>query len=136
MSLEQDSYVKIVGVNGDFRYGYVQELLEGGWLIVVSLYDEGASKIGYDEEQAKLEGETPIDWADFLTESEKRVIPLLADNLTPKQIAERLEISPVTVRFYLRTLRLKLDVENKAQLVALAQGVRKVLQLQTVEEAS
>lgn len=120
MDFKLDDFVKIVSTTGDFRYGYINDIMADGWEICVCLSEEGASKIEYD---AASGGKTAADWDKILSEAEKRVIPLLASGLSPKDIAERLSISPVTVRSHMRMLRLKLDLENNDQLIAFAEGL-------------
>jgi len=115
-------YVKVVGVNGDFRYGCVQKVKEGGWVIELSFNDEGLSKIEYD---AACGGATAEDWSKELTPTEKTMIPLLALGLPTAQLAEAMRISPITVRAYIRLLRIKLGLDNRKQLIAFAQGLKK-----------
>jgi len=119
---KQIDYVKVVGVNGDFRYGCVQEVKEGGWVIELSFNDEGLSKIEYD---AACGGATAEDWSKELTPTEKTMIPLLALGLPTAQLAEAMRISPITVRAYIRLLRIKLGLDNRKQLIAFAQGLKK-----------
>ena len=115
-------YVKVVGVNGDFRYGCVQAVKEGGWVIELSFNDEGLSKIEYD---AACGGATAEDWSKELTPTEKSMIPLLALGLPTAQLAKAMRISPITVRAYIRLLRIKLGLDNRKQLIAFAQGLNK-----------
>jgi len=122
LNFEPIDYVKVVGVNGDFRYGCVQEVKEGGWIIVLSFNDEGLSKIEYD---AACGGATAEDWSKELTPAEKTMIPLLALGLPTAQLAKAMKISPITVRAYIRLLRIKLGLDNRKQLIAFAQGLNK-----------
>ena len=46
--MKQDEYVKIVAVNGDYRYGYITTVLDKGFTLGISLFDEGESKLAYD----------------------------------------------------------------------------------------
>lgn len=121
--MKQDDYVKVVGVDGNYRFGFIADVLEEKDRLVIDLYDEGESKIAYDAAREALLGIPPLDYAAILTDSEKRVIPLVAAGYITKEIAEALSISPVTVRAHLRTLRLKLHLENRDQLISLAQGI-------------
>lgn len=59
---------------------------------------------------------------DSLTESELRVMELVADGATNRQAAEQLYISPHTVSAHLRKVFAKLGVHSRAELVALARG--------------
>jgi len=120
---DKDSFVKIVGVNGNFHYGYIQELKEKGFVFIISLYEEGESAIEYEA----AVGTISSDWENLLSAAEKTLIPLLALNLTTKNMAEQLAISPVTIRSHIRTLKLKLQLINRQQLIAFAQGIDKQL---------
>ena len=124
---QKDDFVKLVGTNGNFRYGFVLDTQEANMHLAICMHDEGESKIGYDDDAAKLRGETPMDWQVVLTETEKLLLPLLANGLDTKQIAEAMHISPVTVRAHIRTLRLKTHLDTRAQLTAYAQGLNKLL---------
>ena len=131
-SLVKDSFVKIVSPNGDYRYGYITEVLEKGYLIGISLYDEGESKIEFDAEEIEknpsFAGYIADDYTSELTDIEKRVVTLLAAGLSTKLIADKMFISPVTVRGHLRTLRIKLHLDDRNQLVAFSEGLNKKLQ--------
>lgn len=119
---EAVDYVKVVGTNGDFRYGCVAQVKEDGWVIEVSFNDEGLSKIEYD---AACGGSSAEDLSKALTPMEKNMIPLLALSPSTAQIAEAMTLSPITVRAYIRLLRLKLGLDNRTQLFAFAQGLEK-----------
>lgn len=119
---EELDYVKVVGVNGDFRFGCVQKAEDQGWVIEVSFNDEGLSKINYD---TGCGGATAEDWRKDLTPMEQNMIPLLAVEASTAQIAKAMTISPITVRAYIRLLRIKLGLENRTQLIAFAQGLNK-----------
>lgn len=121
MEFKVDDYVKVVGTDGNYRYGYVSEVNEDGFIIAVCLYDEGESKLAYD---AACGGPTPAEYDNLLTDAERRIIPLLADGLKPGAIGTQLETSPVTIRAQMRTLRYKFALDNNAQLVAFAQGLK------------
>lgn len=57
-----------------------------------------------------------------LTESEMRVLEVVADGATNRQAAERLGVSPHTVNAHLRKVFSKLGVHSRAELTALARG--------------
>jgi DNA-binding NarL/FixJ family response regulator len=57
---------------------------------------------------------------DVLTEREREVVALAAQGLTNDQIAEQLYLSPLTVKTHANRAMMKLDVHDRAQLVALA----------------
>jgi DNA-binding CsgD family transcriptional regulator len=56
----------------------------------------------------------------MLTPRELEVLALAAEGQTSPQIAERLVISPETVKSHLRNVYAKLDVKDRAEAVALA----------------
>ena len=124
MNFKKDAYVKVVGVNGEYRYGYVAQVTESGWHVEICTHDEGDSKVGYDTEWAKSHGEQPVDVVGVLTATERRLLPLIAQGCTSKEIGCQMGLSPATIRSHMRTLRLRLQVENHAQLVVYAQGLR------------
>ena len=123
MDFAEEAYVKIVGVSGNYHYGYIQKLTERGLHLLICLHEEGDSAVGYELES----GSMAADWDKMLTGTEKEIISGLASGLITKTIAENLSLSPVTVRSHIRTLRLKLQLDDRQQLIAFAQGMDKRL---------
>ncbi|MFJ5925557.1 response regulator [Kitasatospora sp. NPDC092948] len=60
------------------------------------------------------------DRLDVLTAREREVMALAATGLSNEEIAERIFVSPLTVRTHVHRAMAKLDVRDRAQLVALA----------------
>jgi DNA-binding NarL/FixJ family response regulator len=60
--------------------------------------------------------------ADALTSRESQVLGMLRRGHTTVEIAERLEIAPVTVRRYISELVRKLGVESRAALTGATRG--------------
>lgn len=60
--------------------------------------------------------------ADQLSERERTLLALLAEGLSDKAIARRLNLSPTTVRTYNSTLYAKLGVQGRGEAVHLANG--------------
>jgi DNA-binding NarL/FixJ family response regulator len=58
-----------------------------------------------------------------LTEREREVLRLIAQGLTNSAIAERLALSPKTVRNYTSEIFSKLQVADRAQAIILARNV-------------
>jgi len=56
---------------------------------------------------------------DLLTESEKRVVLLVAEGLTNPQIASRLFVSPQTVKTHMKNVFRKLGVSSRTELTVL-----------------
>jgi DNA-binding CsgD family transcriptional regulator len=128
-NFKRDSYVKIVDTKGNFRFGYIAETKDRGFLLIIDLNEEGLSKIHWDLEYAEG-GNTDLPIRDFnkvLTETEKRMIPLLANQLNTKEIGQEMGIVPVTVRAHIRDLKIKLDLDTREQLFAYSQGIVKTL---------
>lgn len=123
MNFSRDDYVKVLTTNGKYRYGYVSKTSDNGWVIVVDMRDEGASKIAWDTAADIWLGRAPTDWDKELTDTEKKIIPLLAANLATGGISEILGIAPVTVRYHVRNLRIKFHLDNRTQLIAYCQGL-------------
>jgi DNA-binding CsgD family transcriptional regulator len=117
---QKDSYVKIVDTLGNYRFGYISESKERGFILTIDLHEEGLSKIEYDT----LHGYDQPNFKLSLTETEKRLIVLLAALKSTKEIARDLDISPITVRAHIRSLKLKLQLETREQLIAYSQGIR------------
>jgi DNA-binding NarL/FixJ family response regulator len=61
-----------------------------------------------------------------LTEREREVFSLLADGLTGEQAAERLVVSPETVRTHVRNGMRKLDARTRTHAVAIAVRLREI----------
>ena len=118
--MKKDDYVKIVAVNGDYRYGYIANILDKGFTLDICLFDEGESKIAYDAAFNALRGEETIDYVSTLTDIEKHIVPLLAAGYNTNKIASEMGIAPTTVRSHLQMLRIKLHLDNRAQLIALS----------------
>lgn len=119
----KDAFVKIVGISGNYRYGFIKEIGERGLHLMICLHEEGDSAIEY--ESAAGAGEP--DWDKEFSDPEKKLIPLLAKNLPTKDVASALSLEPATIRGHIRTLRIKLGLETRAQLIAMAQGINKRL---------
>ena len=72
---------------------------------------------GESEDLLILEERSPIDAA-LLTPREQEVIALVADGLRNSEIAERLWVSPATVRKHLENIYDKLGVHTRTAAVA------------------
>jgi len=125
--MKKDDYVKVVATDGNYRYGYIEKIQEKGFILVINLFDEGESKIAYDAAQDVIVGENPTDWVSILTEVEKRIVLLLSAGYNTNQIASGMNISPSTVRSHLQMLRIKLHLDNRAQLVAFSRALESMI---------
>jgi len=128
--MKKDDYVKIVGVDGNYRYGFIADILKKGSILVIDLFDEGESKIAYDAAHENVLGIPAIDYVSILTEVEKRIVPLLSTGCNTNEIAKELSISPTTVRAHLRTLRIKLHLDDRAQLIVFSQALDTMIRKQ------
>ena len=128
--MKKDDYVAIVAVDGTYRYGYITETADRGYTLGISLFGEGESKIAYDAAYNALRGEESVDYVAILTEVEKRIVPLLAAGLKTSEISEVLSTSPITVRAQIRTLRIKLGLDDRAQLAAFSQALESMIHKQ------
>ena len=127
---KRDDFVKLVDTRGNYRFGYIFATQEHGFKLIIDLNEEGISKITYDSEYAKNYGENwytpnngPNNFSKLLTETEKKMLPLLGAAMSTQQIATEMGISPVTVRAHIRDLKIKLQLETREQLVAYSQGI-------------
>ena len=132
--MKQDDYVKIVAIDGNYRYGYIEKIQERGSLLIINMFDEGISKIAYDEASDAICGQEPTNYISILTEAEKRIVPLLSAGYNTKDIATTLSFSPTTVRAHLRVLRIKLHLDDRAQLIAFSRGLDDMLKKQEGRE--
>ena len=59
-----------------------------------------------------------------LTEQERKILDLIADGLTNRQIAERVHLAEKTVKNYVSNLLTKLGMERRTQAAVYAAGLR------------
>ena len=59
-----------------------------------------------------------------LTEQERRILDLIAEGLTNRQIAERVHLAEKTVKNYVSNLLTKLGMERRTQAAVFAAGLR------------
>ena len=73
-------------------------------------------------------GETPLGSLATLTEREREITALAAHGLSNQEIAERLVVSPLTVRTHVHRAMAKIQARDRAQLVVAAyqQGLVRV----------
>lgn len=71
--------------------------------------------------QPRIQGQPLVD---PLTERELDVLRLIVDGLTNEQIAERLFLSPSTVKWYIKQIYSKLDVHSRHQAIDRARQLR------------
>ena len=125
MNFKQDSFVQVVAPNGDYRYGYVKATDEDGWHLTICMHEEAESKLAFEGSPDHWDGQASIAKQYGLAAKEIRVLKALSQDPKTSSIAKQLNISPGTVRTHIRVLRLKLRVDNRAQLVNVAQAIMK-----------
>ena len=125
--MKKDEFVKIVATDESYRFGFIQEVAERGYILVISLYDEGDSKIAYDQDHNSIYGVDTPDYLELLSDIEKRIVPLLADRKSTNDIAAEMSLTASTVRTHLNTMKIKMQLKDRAQLSALCQGLVKTL---------
>ncbi len=74
--------------------------------------------------QEKCEPSPTVRFSAHLSSREAQVISLVRDGMTNQQIAEKLLLSPLTVKNHIQNILRKLDVSNRAQAVAKAVKAR------------
>jgi PAS domain S-box-containing protein len=91
-------------------YSSIANVTPGRHLTVYLLEGDGGQRTDNGQRKA----------ASSLSPRQREVLELVADGKTSTDIAERLVVSPETVRTHLRNARLKLGASTKAQAVAIA----------------
>ncbi|MGD0833961.1 MAG: response regulator transcription factor [Candidatus Dormibacteria bacterium] len=104
--------------------GYVLKQIRGGDLIGAirevavghSLLDPQVT----ERVLARLRGEvvTPGDIINDLTPQERKILALVADGLTNRQIAEQVHLADKTVKNYVSNILMKLGLERRAEVAA------------------
>lgn len=123
MDFRRDDYVQLVAPNGNYRFGFIQEMSEEGAHIMVCLHEEGESKIAWDKASAISRGIAPADYEQDLSPDDKRILAMVGDGQTSVKIAAIMGRSPSTIRNRTRSLRLKLNLDSQDQLIIFAQGL-------------
>ncbi len=78
---------------------------------------------------------TPYDHTDLvtrsdLTDAERSIIPLVAQGLTNRQIADRVFVEPSTIHWHLKNIFRKLGIQDRTQLALIADELDAVNQEQ------
>lgn len=122
--------LRVLALTTHNEYSVVRQMLENGalgYLIKNALTEEVLAGI-----QAVANGETflcheidvlmkrPREAHLWLSQREREMLKLVAEGLTNGEIAERIFLSPETVKSYRKNLLLKLDAKNTAVLVRIA----------------
>jgi DNA-binding CsgD family transcriptional regulator len=123
-SAAEDAAVALVELGDDD--GALEQLQRAG-----AAYQQVDAERDLDRVRARMRalGARPRHWScaerpmfgwDSLTDTERRVVDLVVEGLTNRQVAARLFLSPHTVAFHLRQVFRKLDINGRVQLTRLA----------------
>jgi len=122
--------LKVLALTTHNEYSVVRQMLENGasgYLIKNAMTEEVLAGI-----QAVADGETflcheidvlmkrPKETHLWLSQREREMLKLVAEGLTNNEIADRIFLSPETIKSYRKNLLLKLDAKNTAVLVRIA----------------
>jgi len=122
--------LRVLALTTHNEYSVVRQMLENGalgYLIKNAMTEEVLAGI-----QAVARGETflcheidvlmkrPKETHLWLSQREREMLKLVAEGLTNGEIAERIFLSPETIKSYRKNLLLKLDAKNTAVLVRIA----------------
>ncbi|SEH95861.1 DNA-binding response regulator, NarL/FixJ family, contains REC and HTH domains [Paenimyroides aquimaris] len=122
--------LKVLALTTHNEYSVVRQMLENGasgYLIKNAMTEEVLAGI-----QAVAAGETflcheidvlmkrPKETHLWLSQREREMLKLVAEGLTNSEIADRIFLSPETIKSYRKNLLLKLDAKNTAVLVRIA----------------
>ncbi len=98
--------------SGDEVVDAVQRALDGQRTISAGIGSAAPTEMPEDEQ--------PDDDTPSLTERERQILQMLADGCTPAEVAERLFISPKTVRNHLTKVYDKLGVNSRSAAIVVA----------------
>lgn len=127
---EQFPQIKVLALTTHNEYAIVRQMLDNGasgYLIKNAMADEVLAGI-----EAVAAGETflcheidilmkrPSEKNIWLSPRERELLRLISDGLTNAEIADRIFLSPETIRGYRKNLLLKLGAKNTAVLVKMA----------------
>lgn len=132
--LEAQPHVQVLALTSYVEEDLVQRALEAGaigYLLkkvsatelaeAIRAARSGRSTMDSDAMQLLLKSvRRPPPLGHDLTEREREVLALLADGLTNKEIAEKLTLSPATVRVYVSHILSKLGAGNRTEAARLA----------------
>lgn len=122
--------LRVLALTTHNEYSVVRQMLEhgaSGYLLKNAMCEEVLAGI-----KAVAEGETflcheidllmkrPKETQLWLSQREREMLKLVAEGLTNTEIAERIFLSPETIKSYRKNLILKLDAKNTAVLVRIA----------------
>ena len=146
---ERDPSVRIIMLSTHDEDGYVREALAHGadgyllkdispteLIASIRALDSGISQISpkivdklirnlhEDEEPVFARLSEKLDWLEKLTKREKEIFTLIATGCDNDQIACELSLSEGTVRNHVSMIYAKLGVENRLQIIRLANQIR------------
>jgi DNA-binding NarL/FixJ family response regulator len=75
-------------------------------------------------ERLRRQDAAAVDPLAVLTEQERRILELIAEGLTNRQIGQRLFLAEKTVKNYVSAMLTKLGLQRRTQAAVLATGIR------------
>lgn len=130
---KRDCYIKIVDTHGNFRFGFIADTKERGSVLLIDLTEEGLSKIHFDKEYIQNVPDAIYTYqqiGDFnkeLSEIEKKMLPLLAENKSSTEIGQAMGLAPGTIRSHCRDMKNKFQLDTREQLFVYAQGIMEIM---------
>ena len=129
-----DPKIKIIALTSYIDDGLVQGALQAGangYLmknvqadeLSMSIRTAAAGRLTLSPEASKALSESsdyPVIPAEDLTDRERDVLRLMIDGLSNNEIAEKLIISPSTVKYHIGNIYTKLDVDSRVAAVSIA----------------
>mgnify|MGYP003577044915 CR=1 FL=1 len=122
--------IKVLALTTHNEYSIVRQMLDNGasgYLIKNAMTEEviaGIEAVANGEiflcHEIDLLMNRPKETHIWLSDREREMLKLVAEGLTNGEIAERIYLSPETIKSYRKNLLLKLDAKNTAVLVRIA----------------
>jgi len=122
--------IKILALTTHNEYSIVRQMLDNGasgYLIKNAMTEEilaGIKAVAAGDiflcHEIDILMKRPKETHTWLSHREKELLKLVAEGLTNSEIAERIFLSPETIKSYRKNLLLKLDAKNTAVLVRIA----------------
>ena len=131
---QSDPKIKIIALTSYVDDGLVQGALQAGangYLmknvqaeeLSLAIHTAATGRLTLSPEASKALSESsdyPVIPAEDLTDRERDVLKLMIDGLSNNEIAEKLIISPSTVKYHIGNIYTKLDVDSRVAAVSIA----------------
>ena len=107
-------------IRGSALVDAVRTVARGGSLLDPTATEQVLSRLRVGIVPADADGESAASRLALLTVSEKRILELIAEGLTNRQIGERLNLAEKTVKNYVTGILAKLAMQRRTQAAAFA----------------